>query len=196
MHGSKKIIFQHVYGSSWWEKSTHPYLILPCSLFSATHFSSTSQHALLPRSTKLCITQPIISSSSLFNLRIAPCSSEQVLSPRQSPLLQAFISLILQPSPLGARACLSVHLGSHSHKDEGRKWEESGYMRGWRTRQCERKRSSSFPLVIGICGKSHILVFPENKLRNGQEKPKQWNETVWSQRSTINGEMIIPKYCK
>lgn len=48
----------------------------------ATHypFSLSLTHTpALPRTTQLFIPQPIISSSCLFNLRVAPCISEQVV---------------------------------------------------------------------------------------------------------------------
>lgn len=91
----KSFIFFRDSKRSWWVKSTCAYFIFPWALFSATHFFSASQHVLLPRNTKLSIPQPIISSSCLFNLRVAPCFTEQAVYQRSHPVRESAHPCIL-----------------------------------------------------------------------------------------------------
>lgn len=56
---------------------------------------------MLPHAAQLFIPQPIISSSCLFNLRVAPCISEQVVYLHSPPHMQGiFILYIYHQSPL------------------------------------------------------------------------------------------------
>lgn len=166
---------QQLNANSWQKYNKHIHILLPRFLYhfsiftsiqdDAAHFlsaSPTCSHTpthtpSLPRAMQLFIPQPIISSSCLFNLRVAPCISKQVVYPHSSqpsmnPLIHA-INISINHSEVswpGSASSSSIHVFMKRRIKE-RDGGGSGWINMWKADSEKEKE-----MIFSCC---HVILW-------------------------------------